>query len=272
MKGIKILIICLILAAFTMCDKGKEKLTVKTDYYDLPSQSRKKLAFILKTEDLSALDSTSVPVLREFITKNLINGTSPFGRWITSKYFWHVYNALPDFVDKNERHSGYYRDERKKDHDERLLAYALYRIDRSPENIEKIYSIVKPVMKRILTPQQYSSIHADNYVAGLIGSYEFLHKRKDCRSGLSKFYDKYFTEKGAMKLNKNKDLLEISKSAYGVSAYDLSELLYKELGFDRNAPFYASPHVLFWMRRNHEGNMDAVYKILKDVQVNYRGQ
>jgi hypothetical protein len=109
---------------------------VTTSYFDLPAESEDDLKQILKTDDLTSLNEQSIDVMGNYLKRTVLAGHSQFGPFIGSNYFWYVYNALPDFVAEEERHKGYYQGENDQPMQEKLLAYSIFRIERSPENIQ----------------------------------------------------------------------------------------------------------------------------------------
>ena len=61
----------------------------------------------------------------------------------------------------------------------------------------------------------------------------------------------------------------MTKGAYGLSVYDLNESIWKYLkGQDR--VMSVPPGLSFWMRRNHEGNMETVHEILEEIKGMYQ--
>ena len=266
MKPVKILLIIIISMTITMCDE--KKTGIETNYYDLPKGQVSEMKSILKTDDLNQFTNGSIKVLTNFLSRTVLAGKSPFGPLLTSSYFWHVYNALPSFVDGKERHHGYYSDEKKPGMEKRMLAYACYRINRSPENLKKVFSLARPLMTKTVSPEDYRRMRADNFVNGLIITYERLQRIKDYDIKMSEFYNSRFTQTGAMK-TEVEEISKVYNGAYGYSSYDLSEDLNKHLTGDRHSAMSGSPYISFWMRRNKEGNMDAVYAILKEIQQIY---
>lgn len=250
----------------TKSDKGK----VATFYYDLPAQFSEQMKTLLNTGNLAELDKKSHEVFISFIKEKIFSIRGIQGSWISTNYFWNIYNALPDFVNERERHQGYYRDEPKPSSEERLMAYACYRIKRSPENISRIFRIAKPKLKELISVDQYNASGGRDYVSGLIGCYNRLHQIDGVREKLSAFYSGIYTETGAVRTDAPAKVLEkYRNSAYGFSGYDLAEMLSEKLKIDRYSSFYSSPFLSFWMRRNREGNIDETYRILCEIERMY---
>jgi hypothetical protein len=67
----------------------------------------------------------------------------------------------------------------------------------------------------------------------------------------------------------HEEFRKFENSAYGFSAHDFNEIVMKHLIPDVNR-FHSMPGELsFWMRRNQEGNMDAIHSILAEIQEMY---
>ena len=249
--------------------KGAEQDQIKTAYKDLPESEKTTLQSLLMTSSLDALDKKSITVMAKFLEAKLVRSDSPFGRDITSNYFLYIYNALPDFVNPNERHQGYYMEEAKGSARDRLMAYAVYRIDRSPENIEKLFEHARPFIKQYLTPAHYENYGINRKVSALLEVYNELENVKNFREKLLAAAKKCDSITGMGPKVKGLEKYEETKgSAYGFSSWELSELICSELGIDRHSPYYGSPEWSFWMRRAREGNMDTVHAILMELNSN----
>ena len=249
--------------------KGAEQDQIKTAYKDLPESEKAALQSLLMTSTPDSLEKKSIIVMAKFLENKLLRSESPFGRDITSNYFLYIYNALPDFVDPNERHQGYYMEEAKGSAQERLMAYAIYRIDRSPENIEKLFEYARPFIRQYLTPAHYESYGISRKVLALLGVYNELENVKNFREKLLAAAKKCDSITGmGLKVKGLEKYEETKGSAYGFSSWDLSELICSELGIDRHSPYYGSPEWSFWMRRAVEGNMDTVHAILMELNSN----
>ena len=249
--------------------KGAEQDQVKTAYKDLPESEKTSLQSMLKTTRLESLEKKSIDIMAKYLGSKLLGNSSPFGTDITSNYFLYIYNALPEFVASGERHQGYYMEEAKGRAQDRLMAYAIYRIDRSPENIEKLFEYARPFIKQYLTPAHYESYGINRKVSNLLSVYGELENIKNYREKLLTAAKKCDSITGMGPKIKGLEKYEETKgSAYGFSSWDLSELICSELGIDRHSPYYGSPEWSFWMRRAREGNMDTVHAIL--MELNFR--
>jgi hypothetical protein len=245
------------------------KSEVNTHYHDLPKALESELKQVLKTEDFSSLDEQSLEVMSSYLRRNVLSD-SQFGPFVSSNYFWYVYNALPDFVEAKERHQGYYRGQNEQSMGEKLKAYAIYRIDRSPENIQRLFLYVKPMLKKIVPPSTYTHAQIDRKVAALLASYNRITEIDGYQDRLSDAWMVADTTTGEfVDVDGHKEFRKYDNSAYGLYVYELNELIMKHL--DPDADRYTSmPEGLsFWMRRNHEGNMDEVHAILKEINEMY---
>jgi len=242
-----------------------------TNYFDLPPDAAEHLKELLGTEDLEILDESNLEVMEDYLMDNLF-ARSPFGPRITSNYFWYVYNALPRFVSQDERHGGYYAHGRASKYSsrERLLAYAVYRLDRSPENIRRLFNSFKPVITQMVDRSLYEKMGVEQKVERLIDSYNVVTSFNNYKEKLSGAYAVADTMTGKfVDHGDHREFREFENSAYGFSAHDLNEHVMKHL-VPRQERFHSMPADLsFWMRRNHEGNMDVVYSILLEIQKMY---
>lgn len=252
-------------------DFVREISGVSTNYFDLPAESEDDLRQILKTDDLTSLNEPGIDVMGDYLKRTVLAGNSQFGPFIGSNYFWYVYNALPDFVAEGERHKGYYRGQNDQPMQQKLLAYSIYRIDRRPENIEKIFQYVKPFLKGVISPEKYSRMGIDRKLRGLLDSYQMISEIEDYKKRLSDAYAKVDTMTGTIvSYDGHEEFRKFENSAYGFSVYELNEFVMKELIPDVDR-FHSMPEGLsFWMRRSHEGNIDEVHEILKEIEEIYK--
>ncbi len=248
---------------------NEPELLIKTNYFDLTDDASAKLQDILDTKNLSTISSNN-SALQEYISGSVFGYKNPNGPYIGSNYFWYIYNGLPDFVNKKERHAGYYAGEGDHSENQRLLAYSLYRIDRSSENIEKIFQFFKPVLKELVFPSSYESLGINIKVKGLISCYDEIIKIEDYKKQLTNAYNQADTATGYfIDMGDGKKQFEKFSGAYGFTSSDLSIIIGNNLNIDRHSSFYSSPDLSFWMRRNKEGNIETVYQILLDINELY---
>lgn len=241
---------------------------ITTNYIDLPADQEIVLKSLLDTNDLTCLTENNLQLMARYLTKHVINNSSQFGTNVTSNYFWHIYNALPEFVNKSERHQGYYKNENDQDRANRLLAYAIYRIDRSPENLKRLFEYARPLIKATISKEEYLYNRLNEKVNGLLGIHSQIIKIENYKEKMLNVSDKADMISG--KTRSSEDFSNFRDSAYGFSAYDLAGLICFELGISRHDTYHCSPEWTFWMRRIREGNMDAVHSILLEVSEMYR--
>lgn len=251
-------------------DSNGLETEVATCYHDLPKALESELKQVLRTGDLSSLDEQSLEVMSNYLQGNVL-GNSQFGPFVSSNYFWYVYNALPGFVDAKERHQGYYKDQNNQSMQEKLLAYAIYRIDRSPENIQFLFQYFKPLLKTMVPPSSYSHAHIDQKVATLLAAYNRIISIDGYKERLSDAWMVADTTTGSfVDVDGHREFRKFDNSAYGFSVYELNELVLKQLIPQADCYTSMPEGLSFWMRRNHEGNMEEVYAILKEIDEMYQ--
>jgi len=242
-----------------------KKIEIKTNFFDLPDEASEKLKEIYNTKDLQILNEKNLYPMQKYIEKELLGIKNPNTINISGNYFWFIYNALPSFVTEKERHQGYYSGEGDFSEKEKLIAYSIYRIDRSSKNILRVFNTVKPILKKIVTVEMYNYLEMNLAVAALIGSYEQLIRMKDFDIKLGYAYDEIDTATGQY----NNGKFEKFRDNHRFTAYELSEIISSHLAWDDKHSYYNSPALSFWMRRNKEGNLETVYKILTEIESIY---
>ena len=267
----KIITSLIILASVLLVMCSTSYIVFKTNFFDLPTEQVETLKKLLKTDKNNELTENSVKILQAYLEKTLLSSNNPNSQTISSNYFWFIYNALPDFVDENERHNGYYKGESKQSFEDKLLSYTIYRIDRSPENLNKMFEYIKPTLKTVVTPNTYSHFQIGAEVNGLIKSYDEIIKIENYKELLTNAYTEIDTITGTIESDGETEIFRPFKnSPYGRSAHLLSKIISKHLDIQRYAPLEDSMHLSFWMRRNKEGNMESVYSILKEINELYQ--
>lgn len=267
----KIWLLLIILMLFSYCDESC--LNLSTNYFDLPYSKKGNIARLFDGGRIDKITEKNSALIKEFIQNKILGLKNPLNRNIHTSYFWNVYLALPEFVHKDERHSGYYLSEKSFSSRDRLLAYTIYRIDRSPENLKKNYQCLREYIFENISYEYFKRSKAESFVMQALRVHDFLTENiPNYKDRLLSFYSRYYNEDGRMKIKENQEIAEKINSAYGFSAYDLSEKISEELNISRYSTVYSSLYLSFWMRRIHEGNENAVYYILKDVQKHYERQ
>ena len=267
MKSIPIYALISFFGILTSCNQ--KGVNIEANYTDLPESENEKIEEVLKTKNSSFTQNT-YNVLEEYAKEYLLASSNPVSSGIASNYFWYVYNALPSFVDEKERHNGYYKDENEQSAEERLIAYAIYRLDRSPENITKIFEMVKPKLSEFLPKQTYESLMIDNEVNARIHTYKRIVQIDNYKELLTEAYNHADTATGILYADGDEANFETFNGAYGLDVYSLSEIISQHFEMDRYDSYYGNTALSFWMRRNKEGNMETVYEILLEIQSMYK--
>lgn len=243
---------------------------IRTNYFDLPFGRLRSLQSQLKTDNVEMLPEESVKIMGQYLSKNILNTTNPNRINLRGNYFWNIYNALPSFVSAKERHTGYNEGARDYTNEQQLMAYAIYRINRSPENIRRIFEFFKPQLTSLVPPNVYKELGVESYVQQAINSYNRISETSNYRMHLQNSYNQIDTTTGTLSgEGQYRKFRKFENSAYGFSLENVNRIISKHFGFDRFNDFSYSPWPSFWMRRNHEGNMDEVYNILKEINILY---
>jgi hypothetical protein len=266
MRLLSIYGLIIVVSFLTSCNQ--KQVEIKTDYSDLPKTEEQKFEEVLKVKEKS-FTKNSIDVIKEYAEEYLLASENPVSNGIVSNYFWYVYNALPEFVDKDERHQGYYTGENDQPEEERLIAYAIYNIDRSPKNLNKLFEMLKPELKNYVSNDLYHSLKINQEVEKRIRSYDILVKIENYRELLTEAYNHADTATGIMYDYGDTLVFETFNNAYGLDVQRLNEIICQYLEIDRYDNLYGNNSLSFWMRRNHEGNMETVYDILKEINSLY---
>lgn len=238
---------------------------IKTNYFDISGSFEKQALELL---EVSSLDSLSMNTGKTFELERYLNEAltneyefdqEAFGDnagTLITQYFDGIYTSLPDFIASPERHDGYYSERNESKYPkEKLLAYLVYRIDRSPENIRKIWNHQKHWFYGHLLFQNDTK----KVIQELSQSYLHLMTIKDYDSRLDSAYHSVDS------LNQKKQYPEYDSGAYGISSNDVFEFL-KPLAQSDTAEYNRIEWVYsFWMRRQHEGNLKEVASILEEI-------
>lgn len=257
----------IILFLFVACTSNF--IEVITNYFDLPKDKTETFNSVIKIKK-EKLTEESIKIMQNYLENKLLTDENPSGNGgLESNYFWYIYNALPDFVDSTERHQGYYAGQNNQGFEEKLIAYSIYRLDRSPENLDKIFELVKPNLKTIISDEKYEELDLNYKINSLITSYNLIVKISDYKNKLQEAYNHADTATGMFIDYGDEIVFEKFNEPYGFTVWDLEIIVSKHLGvYDRHSgPILNSS---FWMRRNHEGNMEKVYEILNEIQTIYK--
>lgn len=248
---------------------------IKTNYFDIPEANSKLAAEVLGAtinEPISWLSEAEMKIRDKlynmFIEKSdyffddKIN--SDYGD-IVANYFREIYLALPDFVSKKERHTGYYNDLPKAQTlKDKWIPYFIYRIDRSSENIFVIWNLYKSHFFEKVDRDTYENLKLDQTVNELLKSYGHIQRTAAFDSVLGRAYR--LTDS----LNQKKIALDHDSGPYGISSEDQYPFLRELMQNDNETYTRKLWSYSFWMRRNHEGNLEIVASLLKEIQGHYQ--
>ncbi|MDX9846100.1 MAG: hypothetical protein RBT74_03875 [Tenuifilaceae bacterium] len=267
-----LLFAALLAMAFTNATETLGKY-IETNYFDLPFGQAKELKAQLQTTDIELLPTQSATLLGKYLSQKVLESPNPYGIDMRANYFWNIYNALPPFVSAKERHTGYNMGARDYSAHEQLMAYAIYRIGRSPENLRRIFELFKPTLTTLVSPSVYKELGIQTYVHQAIGSYNSISQTPNFKKLLQEAYNQVDTTTGSLSWEGDQQAFrKFENSAYGFSVDEVNQIIARHLKLDRYNDLMYSPWLSFWMRRNHEGNMDEVLKILYELDEIYNPQ
>ncbi len=247
---------------------------ILNNYIDIPGGEFRSLESVIGLISTKGLDSTNLDHLKAYVLEEVLQGTMEStcvgfdDHYIKQRYFHHVYNNLPDFMDKKERHMHYYHGCNKSSQYHKLMAYAIYRIDRSAENLDNLYHTVKPWLATLRLKERDDSLQIKVIVDDLIYSYRFISELPDYKQRLDSAYKLVWS----YWQGEHYDPME--NDAYGRTIWDDMPYYKKYLDYQRYRDLYTDIHqdfwvFTFWVRRFHEGNMDTVYRLLLDFRKIY---
>ena len=255
-----------------------------TNYFDLPDEHKEMLKMLLQIDDTNIFGKKGIEIMKHFIDESVLAnrddyepGNNPHRGDIESKYFWYVYNALPDFVNKQQRHRGYYEGSSKLPLTAKLLAYSIFRVDRSPENLKALFRYIKPRLKDWLKESTFNYYGLDGTINGLLSAYEIVNKTPNYKQQLNDCYAVLDTLQGRLEFDGKTEKYIPGTGAYGFDHYELDCYVSRHVTLDMTKSYddynyenEVTQHISFWMRRCHEGNMEVVKNILQEVQLMYQ--
>lgn len=185
-------------------------------------------------------------------------GSSPAWQYLSS-----IVAQVPDFVDIGP-HTDYvqYSDEQFRTTAQSARAFLMTRVDRSPENIQRLYDTFGDFIK-----YQLSTRDVSEQVNGYIETYDHIISKPNahmlCRDVLTRIrrWDQEHANAdgvidGGFILAEQRDIFEPlvdEQTVREAEQYDLRRL----------------SRYSFWLRRFDEGNEKVVYNILKDISLTY---
>ncbi|MFK8104115.1 MAG: hypothetical protein AB8G15_16400 [Saprospiraceae bacterium] len=238
---------------------------VKTNYFDLPAEYQAKAGEILGSAKLGKLpfNGAGITRLKDFLFQEFIEspayeeqGYDDHGSRPTQQYFNDIYLPLPDFIGSAERHTGYYANSKTSlGFERRLLSYLVYRIDRTPENIDLIWKMYKKEIFRLIDYEMYEDFEINQTVNDLLQSYKHFKTVDQIEVQLDAIYQFVHSS--------NQNDPSAAFDEHILTAW--SAIATGDVGNYKRKDWAYS----FWMRRNHEKNLEAVATILKEFQAYY---
>ena len=245
-----LVIAALLAMAFTNAGESIGKF-IKTNYFDMPFGKVKELKAKLQTNNIELLPAQSATILGNYLSEKVLETPNPYGINMRSNYFWNIYNALPSFVSAKERHTGYNQGAREYSASEQLMAYAIYRIDRSPENLRRIFELFKPTLTTMVSPSVYKELGIETYVHQAINSYKSISQTPNFKKLLQDAYNQVDTTTGSFSWEGNRQSFrKFENSAYGFSVDEVNQIIASHLKLDRYNDMMYSPWLTraMWMR------------------------
>ncbi|MDW3648107.1 MAG: hypothetical protein R8P61_13655 [Bacteroidia bacterium] len=176
-------------------------------------------------------------------------------------YFYFINLHQPDFVSEKERNDGYYSDLtdgfQKKN---RMMAYLIKHIDRSPRSLEKLFSWYESSIYEALPDHLYEKMRLGVYFDELLSSYDSIQTYTNYEIKLEEVYHKLDSLDQA-RLNK-------VAGAYGRIEWEDRKECFRAF-FDEKGFVDHIPKLDFWARRQHEGNARTVASILRRLKKGY---
>lgn len=172
--------------------------------------------------------------------------------YVKLSYWEYIINQLPEFVDYGFKYDSYSEDFSEEG---RLFAFLAYRIDRAPENINLIFETYKEIIFSEIDEHQYQQRGLKTYVEYLITTYDYIVSLEDYQT----------------KLNNISEAIDQENMDESIFIRADQEHLYEGL----YSPWKVNNHhdalwfYSFWLRRHNEGNITAVYNVLKEIDSHY---
>ena len=139
------------------------------------------------------------------------------------------------------------------------MAKAIHAIDRSPENLRRLYERHKQQAFAVISPALYRSTGADSTVRALRDAYAFAAKTPALRAKLRGVHHQVLARRRQ----------EARRGKFGWPWVDLYVDAYLRRGFKTAPGIDASWALSFWARRLAEGNIDVVATLLDDIAAHY---
>ena len=179
----------------------------------------------------------------------------------TFNYFYFINLHQPDFVSEKERNDGYYSDLSSGfDINNQLMAYLIKHIDRSPQTLERLFKDYGSTIYEWIPDQLYEKMQVGENLEELLASYDTIATYTEFESRLSQVYSSLDSLDEAR--------LSKPKGTYGRIEYMEREACFKPF-FNEQGNASHIPKLDFWARRQHEGNVRTVARILREIKSGY---
>ncbi|MFT7612073.1 MAG: hypothetical protein ACI9J3_001022 [Parvicellaceae bacterium] len=191
--------------------------------------------------------------------------------WPRLNYWENVLLNLPEESNYNVTYSGYL--ERKAE--ERSFATFLYSLDRSPDNLQRAWTLSRDAAFLLVNKDKYYQSKYYRYVDGLLQTYEYILdkdepsmvldmlSRKLSNGNFYSTWDSRYLYQDYVPLTLLKEFSDV------VQDMDLEDSEYFR---SENITVQSAWFVSFWQRRYTEGNLEIVLRILNDIQDHYESQ
>jgi hypothetical protein len=255
-----------------MANETDTAAMIRLNCFDLPDDKSEQFVPLVYFGYGKYISGAGFDVMKNYFISNVLDTTSKIESYVDQmhlkqRYFFFVYNNLPTFVDRKERHSGYYADANESRGEEsKLFAYAIYRMDRSPENIRRVYKLLSPYLTEYVNFKLYVDLGIKQSIHSLLDTYQYIQTIEHSGAQLDSVYFAVDSVAAAFDYE--------APSSYGHSLNSDYDIYTKYLGLDKyydahQESYEAAWAFSFWVRRHHEKNEQAVYEILKDLKEVY---
>jgi hypothetical protein len=255
-----------------------EKISVKL--YELPDSCCNKLTAYF---DITKIDKNNNSIsltnkslekgIQNFIKTGIINQEIQQFDFYTEFshprlcYWEYIINQLPSWVSYGYRYDSY---SKRADEKGRLFSYLVYNIDRSPEQISRLFNSYKNIIYEMIDSNLYRDKHLDLYVKTLVKVYHHLIQMDDYEEQMKRIYNAVEDE------NKDPDIFGRTSNQFPIYEPVLNEdvikmfkgtngMVMNDWGQYTDVLWFHS----FWLRRYHEGNSEAVFQILQEIEEHY---
>ncbi len=179
----------------------------------------------------------------------------------STNYLYYINLPQPDFVPEKERNDGYYSHLAPDfDMKRKLFAYLIKHVSRDPKTIQNLFKQYANFIYDGLNPFYYEQMQVGPYLEEVLAGYDSICTFPQYEERLATVWHKLDSL--------DQERLQYDKGAYGRIDNLERSMCFK--GFEKpgDTSFYI-PHLDFWARRQHEGNMRTVHSILVEIKSVY---